>query len=91
MNSASDADQDIALALIFATKRWKQDHYIKEAQEVLADIWRQEVLELNGKYYLLAGNWAKMEALPTINPSYLSPAYHLIGSILIRVPVRSSP
>jgi len=78
MNSAADADQDIALALIFASKRWNQDHYLKEAKEILADIWRQEVLELNGKYYLLAGNWAKTEALPTINPSYLSPAYYPI-------------
>ncbi|RJR28255.1 glycosyl hydrolase [candidate division WWE3 bacterium] len=78
MNSAADADQDIALALIFASKRWNQDHYIKQAREILADIWRQEVLELNGKYYLLAGNWAKTEALPTINPSYFSPAAYPI-------------
>jgi len=78
INTASDADQDIALALIFAGKRWKQDHYLNEAKEVLADIWRQEVLELNGKYYLLAGNWAKGEEHPTINPSYLSPAAYPI-------------
>lgn len=77
-NTASDADQDIALALIFASKRWDQDHYLSEAKSILADIWKQEVLELNGKYYLLAGNWAKNEPLPTINPSYFSPAAYPI-------------
>lgn len=78
MNSASDADQDIALALIFAHKRWNDEYYLTEAKKVLNSIWQEEVLVLNGKPYLLAGNWAKTEEYPTINPSYLSPAWYPI-------------
>lgn len=77
-NSASDADQDIALALIFAHKRWNQDHYLEEALKVLEDIWEEEVILVNGRPYLLAGNWANDEPLPTVNPSYLFPAAYPI-------------
>src|SRR3989344_697697 len=73
INTASDADQDIALALIFANKRWNQSHYMEQAREVLADIWRAEVVTINGRPYLTAGNWAKQENQPTLNPSYFSP------------------
>jgi len=72
VNTASDADQDIALALIFAFKRWNDTNYLTYATEILNDIWDKEVLELKGEYYMLAGNWAKGEPSPTINPSYFS-------------------
>lgn len=78
MNTASDADQDIALALIFAHKRWNRDHYLKQAQEILDDIWRVEVVTINGRPYLTAGNWATTERRPTLNPSYFSPAAYPI-------------
>jgi len=82
MNTASDADQDIALALIFAYKRWNQEHYLKQAIQILNDIWKQEVITVNGKYYLLAGNWAKNEPQPTINPSYFSfAAYPIFADV----------
>lgn len=70
INSASDADQDIALALIFANKRWSQNHYLKQAKEILNDIWEEEVVVIYGRPYLLAGNWAKDDKSYTINPSY---------------------
>ena len=82
MNTASDADQDIALALIFAYKRWNQEHYLKQAIQILNDIWKQEVITVNGKYYLLAGNWAKSEPQPTVNPSYFSfAAYPIFADV----------
>src|SRR3989344_4591473 len=82
MNTASDADQDIALALIFAAKRWNQDHYMEEAQEILADIWKEEVVVVKGNPYLVAGNWAKDEVRPTINPSYFSfAAYPIFAEV----------
>ncbi|TSC90762.1 MAG: Glycoside hydrolase family 8 [Parcubacteria group bacterium Gr01-1014_2] len=70
INSASDADQDIALALIFAYKRWKQNHYLEQAKKILADIWEKEVVILKERPYLVAGNWAKENNSYTINPSY---------------------
>ena len=82
VNSASDADQDIALALIFAGKRWNDNNYFKEASGILRDIWDKEVLIINDKPYLLAGNWAKEEKYPTVNPSYFSfAAYPIFASV----------
>lgn len=78
INTASDADQDIALALIFAHSRWNDERYLDQAIEVLNEIWRVEVITINNRPYLVAGNWAVSEEKPTINPSYLSPAYYPI-------------
>ena len=72
INSATDADQDIALALIFAYSRWNDDQYLEQARQILADIWRVEVLEINGEPYLLAGNWGREQKYPLINPSYFT-------------------
>lgn len=72
-NSASDADTDIALALIFASKRWNNPKYLEEAKPILEDIWKLEVDQVNGKNYLVAGNWAKGGAKLIINPSYFAP------------------
>ena len=74
-NSASDADIDIALALIFAYERWGKEAYLQNAKDVLNDIWKKEVVIINNKPYLTAGNWAVAEDNPTINLSYLSPAH----------------
>jgi endoglucanase len=82
INSASDADQDIALALIFASKRWGTDDYLDQVYVLLNDIWEREVLQIGDDYYLVAGNWAKTEAQPTINPSYLSfAAYPIFAKV----------
>lgn len=78
LNSATDADQDIALALLMAHKRWNDEYYYKEAIKLLNDIWEKEVVIINGKPYLVAGNWAVAESYPTINPSYFSPAAYPI-------------
>ena len=72
INTASDADQDIALALIFAAKRWNEPRFMNQAVEILNDIWETEVIQIDGRPYLVAGNWAVGEELPTLNPSYYS-------------------
>lgn len=72
-NSASDADIDIALALILASRRWNQEEYLKDAQPILNDIWDKETIEVNTKRYLIAGNWANAEDKLVINPSYFAP------------------
>lgn len=79
-NVASDADQDIALALIFAHRRWGADAYLAQARAVLADLWRQTVVAVGDRPFLTAGNWALQQDRPTLNPSYLAPyAYRIFA------------
>jgi endoglucanase len=72
-NSASDADSDIALALILASRRWKKGEYLEEAKLILPDIWKILVREDRGKNYLTAGNWADSPEGLVLNPSYFAP------------------
>jgi endo-1,4-beta-D-glucanase Y len=76
--SASDADQDIALALFFAYKRWGDEDYLRDAREIIRDIWIQEVVQVNQRYYLISGTDAAREDGYLVNPSYLSPASYKI-------------
>jgi endo-1,4-beta-D-glucanase Y len=80
-NTASDADSDIALSLIFAYKRWHQDSYKSDALAILKDIWDKEVVTIQGTNYLTANNVEKfMSARVIVNPSYLSPyAYRIFA------------
>ncbi|MDZ4285232.1 MAG: glycosyl hydrolase family 8, partial [Patescibacteria group bacterium] len=72
--AASDADQDIALALLLAHRRWGEDAYRTAAEEIIRDIWRREVVRVAGRYYLTAGPGAARPDGYLLNPSYLSPA-----------------
>jgi endoglucanase len=72
--SASDADSDIALALILAGDRWSDSRYIDQAKVILKDMWNIETVEVGGKRYLVAGNWTgKAGEDVVINPSYFAP------------------
>jgi endo-1,4-beta-D-glucanase Y len=77
-NSASDADQDIALALLFAHKRWGGEKYKEEAMEIIKDIWRKEVVLLNRQYVLTSGTDSERSAGFLVNPSYFFPAAYRI-------------
>lgn len=77
-NTASDADSDIALALILAARRWNDSSYQNDAKLILSDMWNVEVATAGGKKYLIAGNWAKDGEKIVINPSYLSPYAYII-------------
>lgn len=82
--SASDADSDIALSLVFAYARWQDPAYLTSAKAIISDIWDKEVIVVNGTPYLTADNLEKLSDKPTalINPSYLSPyAYRLFAKI----------
>jgi endo-1,4-beta-D-glucanase Y len=78
--SATDADTDIALSLLFAYKRWGDKTYLDSAKDLLGSIWNTEVKQFQGKYYILPGNWAKDNDALIINPSYLSPYAYRIFS-----------
>jgi endoglucanase len=81
-NIASDAEQDIALALIFAHRRWGAEEYLAQAKAVLADLWRLSVVTAAGRPYMAAGNWALEQERPTLNPSYLSPySYRIFAAV----------
>jgi endoglucanase len=60
-NAASDADSDIALALILASRRWEQKEYEVEAKNILKDIWERETTTAFNSRYLIAGEWANRE------------------------------
>lgn len=77
-NSASDADEDIALALLFAYRRFGDPSYRIKAEEIIPDIWKKEVVQIKGRYYLTAGSSAKQGNGYLVNPSYFSPATYRI-------------
>ena len=79
-NTASDADADIALALLMANARWKDDAYLTSAKAIISDIWQQEVVTIGGVPYLAADNVEKSstQSFIVVNPSYISPATYAI-------------
>lgn len=82
-NSASDADVDIALALIFAYNRWHREQYRGDALAILRDIWDKEVVVIQDVPYLAANNVEKFVSTRVlVNPSYFAPyAYRIFADI----------
>lgn len=83
-NTATDGDTDIALALVFAYGRWKDEVYMGEALSIIRDVWEKEVITINGKPYLVANNLEKTEDKDhaIVNPSYFSPyAYKIFAEL----------
>lgn len=80
--SATDADQDIALALLFAHKQWDEQVYLTQARQIIMAIWKYEVKEFDKEFYLLPGNWAKDIPGVQLNPSYFAPyAYRIFQQV----------
>ena len=72
--TATDGDQDIAYALILASERWNRPEYLAEARLIMRDLWRINVKQIQGRFYLAPGTWtAFQEDYLTVNPSYLAP------------------
>jgi endo-1,4-beta-D-glucanase Y len=73
--NATDADQDIAYALLLAGKKWKRPDYTQDGLAMTQDIWRLNVQQVNGRYYLLSGTWEGFSegGVLTVNPSYFAP------------------
>jgi endo-1,4-beta-D-glucanase Y len=74
-NSASDADSDIALALLYAGTRFGASTYTDAGRAVLAGMWHADVVAIGGMNVLTAGNWASAQQSPgpVLNPSYFAP------------------
>lgn len=76
--TASDADIDTALALLLAGRKWNNSTYTAAGRVMVADIWRKEVVQINGRYVLTAADNAKKDSGYLVNPSYFSPAAYRI-------------
>jgi len=76
--SATDADSDIALSLIFAAHQWNSNAYQSEARRIIQAIWEYEVVTVGDTPYLMAGEWGNQEQQIVFNPSYFSPATYKI-------------
>ncbi len=78
--NATDADEDVALALLFGSKLWDNQDYLADAEMIINDLWEHCVVKINGRYYFLpmheqdADKWSGY----LFNPSYLSPATYRI-------------
>jgi hypothetical protein len=67
LNSATDAEMDVAAALVQAYKQWGDQKYLDDAKALVDKIWNKEV---NTNGYLKPGdNWDQKK-----NPSYFSTA-----------------
>ena len=77
---ASDADQDVALALILAFRTWKDERYLRDASAILADLWRLATVDAQGRRFLLAGDKLCAGRACRLNPSYCAPyAYRIFA------------
>ncbi len=73
--TATDADEQIALALLFAAKQWQGPEYQQQAASMLQAIWDQETVVVGDRRLLVAGNWARGDSGPEINQPVLNPSY----------------
>ncbi|MEB3288080.1 MAG: glycosyl hydrolase family 8 [Vampirovibrionales bacterium] len=78
--AATDADQDIALALILAHKLWGDARYKNDALEILNDIWEKETIDSPLGRVVLPGDWKIDPKQVQLNPSYFAPyAYRVFA------------
>jgi len=86
--TASTADQDAALALLFASKQWRMPVYHQQALEILDGIWRHETAIVAGKRIMLAGDSARSSSGEVVvSPAALQPyAYRVFGAADSRHP-----
>lgn len=82
-NTATDGDSDIALALLMAYSRWRDDDYLFDAKKIIDSIWEKEVIMIKGKPVLVANDLERLNPKEVIvNPSYFSPyAYKTFAQV----------
>lgn len=72
-NSASDADVDIAFALILAYEKWNETKYLQDAKEIIHSIWDNETRRIGSYLVLMPGANQNKDDKIEINPSYFAP------------------
>lgn len=84
--AATDAEQDIALALIFANNKvkkglWTQHTnptYAERAQNIMDNMWSQRMIS-NGKHVAPGAGWGGDDF---VNPGYFAPAWYRIFQLV---------
>ena len=79
--AATDADEDMAWALVMADRQWGgqgslSKTYLAYAQQLLADIWKYEIDPTN----LIPKNGGSWGGINCLNISYFAPAYYRVFS-----------
>lgn len=72
-NSASDADIDIAYALVIASKKWDKPKYLEQAKKIIKDIYKYETKIVHFKRVLMPGAAQVNSDIVELNPSYFAP------------------
>lgn len=79
---AADADTDMALALLMASRRWGDQALLADGQRMVQAIWEREVVMIEDQPYLTAGEWATHGQIIALNPSYFAPyAYRIFQEV----------
>ena len=71
--AASDAEQDIAAALILADRKWACPSCRERAQQMLDSMWENGMIDMSSGYVLPGYHWGGDAFL---NPSYFAPAWY---------------
>ncbi len=76
------ADQDAALALLFAARRWQLTEYQTAATVLLQSIWEHNTVSVGGRRIIVADVNTTTENGFLTSPAYFAPyAYHIFASI----------
>jgi endo-1,4-beta-D-glucanase Y len=81
--SATDADVDVAFALLMAYSRWQQDDYLYDALPVIRALWERSVVLVDGEPVLAADDLQRSDGDQVlVDPSYLAPyAYRVFAAV----------
>ena len=81
LHTTTDANTDAALALLLAERRWNDVSYGRAGREIIRAIWEHTVVEIDGRLYLAAGDWAISEDRVIFAPATFAPyAYHFFAA-----------
>jgi endo-1,4-beta-D-glucanase Y len=72
-NSATDADVDIAFALLLAFEKWGKFEYLEEARPIINSIWDKETRRVSKHLILMPGVMQNTSKKVEVNVSYFSP------------------
>lgn len=78
----ADANADAALALLLAERRWNDASYGREGLRIARALWSSSVVEIDGRPYLAAGDWAIEDERIIFAPSSFVPyAYRIFAEV----------
>ena len=80
-NTDTSADEDTALALLLAFYKWGNRDYYYLSQQLINDIWKNEIVNINGKYYVTIGTNADVGNGYQINTASCTPATYRLFAI----------